>query len=80
MRSVVFLNEWSAKSKESSSAVVTALQRLSDGELANQILHDEHKAREWLESQLWAQGRRCPHCGVTGNATLLKGRTTRPGV
>lgn len=37
-------------------------------------------ARRHLEGLLWPNGPVCPHCGVIGEATLLKGKSTRPGV
>jgi len=33
-----------------------------------------------VESQLWADGRPCPHCGVLDESTALKGKSTRLGV
>lgn len=47
---------------------------------SNPIFHDETKAREWLEARLWAEGPICPKCGVVDQATLMKGKTTRPGL
>jgi transposase-like protein len=44
------------------------------------IYTDPNAAREHLESLLWPDGPVCPHCGVVGQATLLKGKSTRPGV
>jgi len=41
---------------------------------------DADKAREWLEAQLWANGRPCPHCGVMDQSTQMKGKAHRPGV
>ena len=49
-------------------------------DISNPIYHDETKAREWLEAELWPRGPVCPHCGTVGLATLLKGKTTRPGL
>jgi transposase-like protein len=49
-------------------------------DLANPIFHDETKAREHLENLLWPHGPACPHCGVIGEATLMKGKSTRPGL
>ena len=37
-------------------------------------------ARKYLETIFWPDSAICPHCGVTGKATLLKGESTRPGV
>ncbi|MGA7676489.1 MAG: IS1595 family transposase [Rhizomicrobium sp.] len=41
---------------------------------------DATAARQHLEGLLWPEGPICPHCGVTGEATALKGKSTRPGV
>ena len=38
------------------------------------------KARELLETELWPNGPICPHCGVTDQATGLKGKAHRAGV
>ena len=48
--------------------------------LSNPIFHDETKAREWLESELWPNGPVCPHCGSINEATPLKGKAHRPGL
>jgi len=48
--------------------------------LSNPIFIDETKAREWLEARVWPHGPACPHCGVVGNATLMKGKSHRPGL
>src|SRR5271157_4596683 len=48
--------------------------------LSNPIFHDEDKAREWLERELWPHGPVCPHCGAIAEATQLKGKAHRPGV
>lgn len=48
--------------------------------LADPIYHDPDKAREHLERLHWPNGPVCPHCGVIGEATKLKGKSTRPGV
>jgi transposase-like protein len=50
------------------------------GILSNPIFQDEAKAREWLEARIWKDGRVCPHCGVVGESTLMKGKSTRPGL
>jgi hypothetical protein len=49
-------------------------------DISNPIYHDAEKAREWLEAELWPNGPLCPHCGVIDQATLLRGKTTRPGL
>lgn len=41
---------------------------------------DPEKAREYLERQVWAGGRVCPHCGVVGEHYELKGKSNRPGL
>lgn len=50
------------------------------GLLSNPIFHDEAKAREWLEARLWPNGPVCPKCGVVDQATLMKGKSHRPGL
>lgn len=42
--------------------------------------HDADKAREYLEAQVWPNGRVCPHCGAVGDHYELKGKTNRPGL
>ena len=49
-------------------------------QLSNPIFHDETAARTWLEARVWPYGPVCKHCGVLGEATLMKGKTTRPGL
>jgi len=44
------------------------------------IYTDETAARTHLEGLLWPDGPTCPHCGTVNEATLLKGKSTRPGV
>jgi transposase-like protein len=44
------------------------------------IYQDPEAARKHLEKLLWPEGPVCPHCGVVGEATKLKGKSTRPGV
>lgn len=44
------------------------------------IYHDDEAARLHFEAIRWPQGPECPHCGVVGEATELKGKSTRPGV
>src|SRR6476620_808448 len=46
----------------------------------NQVFQDADKAREHLESQLCPNGPDCPHCGVVGCATQLRGKSHRAGV
>ena len=49
-------------------------------DLTDPIFHDEEAARRHFEADRWPDGPICPHCGVVGNATELKGKSTRPGV
>jgi transposase-like protein len=51
-----------------------------ESDLSNPIFHDETKAREWLEARIWANGRFCPHCGAVDQATLMQGKSHRPGL
>jgi len=48
--------------------------------LTAKIYHDEDAARRHFEAIRWPNGPECPHCGVVGEATELKGKSTRPGV
>jgi transposase-like protein len=49
-------------------------------QLTDKIFHDEEAARAHFERIRWPEGRTCPHCGTVGNSTLLKGKSTRPGL
>jgi transposase-like protein len=53
---------------------------MATADLTAKIFHDEDAARAHFEALRWPQGPVCPHCGVVGNATELKGRSTRPGL
>jgi len=44
------------------------------------IYTDDEAARAHLESLLWPDGPVCPHCGVVDEATLMKGKSHRPGL
>ncbi len=48
--------------------------------LSSPIFNDETAAREWLEARVWKDGRKCPHCGVLDNSTLMQGKSHRPGL
>jgi transposase-like protein len=48
--------------------------------LSDKIFHDEDAARVHFERIRWPEGRVCPHCGTMDNSTLLKGKSTRPGL
>lgn len=49
-------------------------------DLNNPIFQDADEARKWLEARIWPEGPICPHCGTENEATLMKGKTTRPGL
>ena len=49
-------------------------------DFSNPIFHDETKARAWLEARLWPDGPICPHCGTIDEATLMNGKSHRPGL
>jgi transposase-like protein len=49
-------------------------------DLSNPIFTDEAKARAWLEARIWPHGPICPHCGVIDSATLMRGKSHRPGL
>lgn len=54
---------------------------MSKVDLTNPIFHDDDAARAHLESLLWPFGPTCPRCGARDDrVTLLKGKSTRPGV
>jgi len=53
---------------------------MADPKHLNPIYTDEAAARAHFEALRWPDGRVCPHCGVIGNSTELKGATTRPGL
>jgi transposase-like protein len=41
---------------------------------------DERAAYAYVESEIWPDGRVCPHCGVVARSGPLKGKSTRIGV
>ncbi len=49
-------------------------------DFSNPIFHDETAAREWLEARIWPEGPTCPHCGTIDQATLMRGKSHRPGL
>src|SRR5208282_4030591 len=49
-------------------------------DLTDPIFNNEEAARKHFEASRWPNGPECPHCGVVGEATVLKGNSTRPGV
>jgi len=51
-----------------------------DVDLTSPIFNDEEAARKHFEATRWPNGPVCPHCGVIGEATEMKGETTRPGL
>jgi transposase-like protein len=44
------------------------------------MFHDDGAARAHLEKLLWPEGPVCPHCGVVDEATLMVGKSHRPGL
>jgi transposase-like protein len=48
--------------------------------LAAPHLSNEEAAIAYVEAQLWPDGPVCPHCGTVGEATKLRGKSTRPGL
>ncbi len=48
--------------------------------LSQPHFQDADKAREYLEAQVWPNGRICPHCGVIGEHYVLSGKSARPGL
>ncbi len=48
--------------------------------LTDPIFQDADKAREHLEKTRWPHGPICPHCGLVGDATALKGKAHRAGL
>jgi transposase-like protein len=48
--------------------------------LSAPYFHNEEAAYEFVEARLWPRGPSCPKCGVIGNATKLRGKSTRIGV
>ena len=53
---------------------------MTTADLTAKIFHDEDAARAHFEALRWPHGPVCPHCGTVGNATEMKGRSTRPGL
>lgn len=49
-------------------------------DLTDPIFNDEDKARTHFESIRWPHGPICPHCDITDKATLVKGKSHRPGL
>ena len=49
-------------------------------DLTNPIFNDEDAARGYFEGVRWPNGPVCPHCGVVNEATLVKGKSHRPGM
>src|ERR1700737_920682 len=49
-------------------------------DFTNPIFQDADKAREWLEARIWPSGPVCPHCGTLTQATMMQGKSHRPGL
>lgn len=48
--------------------------------LTDPIFRDEDKARDHFEACRWPNGPVCPHCGTVNQATLVQGKSHRPGM
>jgi transposase-like protein len=53
---------------------------MSTSDLYRPEFIDPVKAREWLENELWADGRPCPHCGTVDESTKINSKSARPGL
>jgi transposase-like protein len=49
-------------------------------DLTSPIFNDEDAARAHFEAIRWPKGPVCPHCGVFNEATLVQGKSHRPGM
>src|SRR5580658_1691393 len=49
-------------------------------DLTNPMFTNEDAARTYFEGVRWPNGPVCPHCGVVNEATLVKGKSHRPGL
>jgi transposase-like protein len=49
-------------------------------DLTNPMFTNEDAARAYFEGVRWPNGPVCPHCGVVNEATLVKGKSHRPGM
>jgi transposase-like protein len=49
-------------------------------DLTDPIFNNEDAARAYFEAVRWPNGPVCPHCGVVNEATLVKGKSHRPGM
>jgi transposase-like protein len=48
--------------------------------LSAPYFHSEEAAYAFVEARLWPNGPVCPKCGVIGNSTKMRGKSTRIGV
>ena len=48
-------------------------------DITNPVFTDENKAREYLESLRWADGRFCPHCGELERTSPVESKKHRAG-
>jgi transposase-like protein len=53
---------------------------MAQATLTQPHFQDADKAREYLEAQVWPNGRVCPRCGVIGDHYVLSGKSARPGL
>jgi transposase-like protein len=49
-------------------------------DLTDPMFSNEDAARAYFEGVRWPNGPVCPHCGVVNEATLVKGKSHRPGM
>jgi len=49
-------------------------------DLTDPIFSEEEAVRKHFEVRRWPDGPTCPHCGVVGETTEMKGKTTSPGL
>ena len=48
--------------------------------LSGEHFHDEQKAYEWVEAEVWPNGPVCPHCGENKRLSKMQGKATRIGL
>jgi transposase-like protein len=56
------------------------MEPIMTANLNDPIFNDEDAARRHFEAIRWPAGPVCPHCGVTNEATLVKGKSHRAGM
>ena len=48
--------------------------------LSQKHLQDEQAAYKWVETHVWPDGPKCPHCGEQKRVSKMKGKATRIGL